>query len=98
MKPTKETNDKTWTDQEWPGNPELKLAASCKLFKNPFNGKMIPVWVFGGNTGYLFSFCVSAGAYSDYSYTGGFYPQVVSDMSIAKNLVDNKALYGKLIY
>lgn len=69
MKPISETNKETWTAQTWPGNPELNLLASCKYFSH-YNSK-IPVWVFGGTADYpTFSFCVSAGANSSFSYSG----------------------------
>lgn len=68
---TKETNSKTWTRQVWPGNPSLNLIASCKIFVNPFNRKKTPIWIFGGTKEYHgFNFCVSAGADSNWSYTG----------------------------
>lgn len=94
MKHTSETNATTWTDQIWPGNPSLNLLASCKLFKNPFNGRSTPVWVFGKID---FSFCVSAGASSEYSYSG-FLGKAVANMDAAKEAIDAKYAEGRLIY
>ncbi len=89
--PTPETNNETWTEQEWPGNRSLQLQAACKLF-----GK-IPVWVFGGTEDYpTFSFCVSAGANSIHSYSGGFEGKV-TDIHEAERLVDEKYKANKLI-
>lgn len=71
MKPIPTTNSENWTAQIWPGNPALNLVCSCKIFVNPFNGRKTPVWLFGGTKEYPgFNFTVSAGANSDFSYTG----------------------------
>lgn len=72
MNPDKATNDKDFTPQVWPGNPSLNLVCSCKLFRNPFTGKKTPVFIYGGTKEHRsFSYFVSAGANSDYSYSGG---------------------------
>ena len=66
---------KEWTKQEeWWGNPSLGLESWVKHFKNPHNGNLTPVYVFGEPNSQDLSFCVSAGANSDYSYTGCFHP------------------------
>jgi hypothetical protein len=73
MKPTSATNLISWLTQEWPGNPALKLLCCAKYFINPFNGKQVPVFIFGTGKDGHFNYCVSAGASSDYSYTGLVY-------------------------
>ena len=65
-----------WTKQEkWWGNPSLGYESWAKHFKNPHNGKLTPVYVFGLSSTLNLSFCVSAGANSDYSYSGCFFPE-----------------------
>lgn len=67
-----------WTKQdEWHGNPSLGLESWAKHFKNPHNGRLTPVYVFGepNSKDLDLSFCVSAGANSDYSYSGCFFPE-----------------------
>lgn len=89
MEYTKETNNKTWTQQTWPGNPSMNLKAACKIFANPFNGRKVPVWVWGGGIDKNnYSYTVSAGANSDFSYTGGWFPDVVTDIETAQQRVD----------
>jgi hypothetical protein len=60
----------TWKqDAEWWGNPSLGLQSHTKRFANYHqNNRMVPVTIFG-NPG-DWSFCVNAGADSDFSYTG----------------------------
>ncbi len=94
MKPTKETNLHNWTPQIWPGNPALNLVCSCKLFINPYTGKKVPVYVFGGTKEYQgFNFTVSAGANSDFSYTGR---AEGDEIHIAQQYVDTLANNSKL--
>lgn len=68
-----------WVKQsEWHGNPLLGLESWMKKFKNPYNGRWVPVYIFGVPDSGDFTFCVSAGANSDYSYSGCFYPEKLS--------------------
>lgn len=95
MKIINKTNVIGWTPQVWPGNPSLNLVASCKIFINPLNRKKTPVWVFGGTKEYQgFSFCVSAGRNSDYSYTGKCVD--CNELHNATLYVDNLAYNNKL--
>lgn len=83
-----------WTKQkEWHGNPSLGYDSYMKKFGSR-GVKPIPVYVFGkdGNWGH---FMVSAGANSDYSYTG-MIPNSNSYMDVI-NGVEQKARAGKLI-
>ena len=83
-----------WTKQkEWHGNRSLGYDSYMKKFAGP-GGRKIPVYVFGkdGNWGH---FTVSAGANSDYSYTG-MIPNSNSYMDVI-NGVEQKARAGKLI-
>lgn len=64
-----------WTKRDvWEGNPSLGYESWTKHFRNPHNGKLTPVHVFG-STKENISFCVSAGANSEHSYSGCFYPE-----------------------
>lgn len=84
-----------WTKREWPGNPSLNLDARVKTFTNSRNGWKTQVWVFGKPNDY--HFCVAAGASSDYSYSGSFYPINTNTIEEYCELVDkhheNKKLF-----
>jgi len=96
MKPTKETNKEFWTAQVWPGNPALNLVCSAKIFVNPFNARNTPIFIYGGTKERpTFSFCVSAGAKSDYSYTGGI-PSEIYEIDKAELFVDDLYKRGKI--
>ncbi|MFA5365780.1 MAG: hypothetical protein WC325_11425 [Candidatus Bathyarchaeia archaeon] len=96
-----------WQKQpEWHGNPELGLESYKKVFKNPRNGRMVPVYIFGKDgkidtgsgiqSNNYWSFCVSAGPNSDYSYTGGFPDGVVSQQdrqTYVNALYENNRLF-----
>lgn len=85
-----------WEKQpEWHGNPELGYDSYKKFFKLP-SGRNIPVYVFGKEgTKYGIHFVVSAGANSEYSYSGGFYPESPTfDEAMAK--VDDLYEKGQL--
>lgn len=58
-----------FVDAVWTGNTELGIVAKNVLTSNPFNGKKVTIWVWG-IAGKEIKFTVSAGANSDYSYTG----------------------------
>ena len=86
-----------WEKQsEWHGNPSLGFDSYRKYFANPFNRKKVPVFIFGKDK--KWSFVVSAGAGSDYSYTGGFSesPTIKQAMAIVDALYENNRLiYAK---
>ena len=84
----------TWTQRIWAGNPELNLEAVVKTFKNPLNGHKVQVWVFGKPNEY--KFCVAAGANSEYSYTGSFFPKNSKTIEEYCKLVDDHYNNGKL--
>lgn len=94
MKPINGTNLISWLTQIWPGNPALNLLCSAKYFINPFNGRQVPIFIFGtGNEG-NFNYCVSAGANSDYSYTGLVYANTLEQAQIeVDKLNTNKKLF-----
>jgi len=74
-------------DTEWEGNPSLGLLSFTKKFFNPFNNnRKVPVTVFGKEGSW--SFCVNAGANSDFSYTG--YCVGCITAKEAMRFVDNK--------
>lgn len=76
IKPTVNANAENWTKQtEWHGNPSLGYDCYCKLFRNPNNGKLVPIYVYGNSESLQLSYVVSAGKTSDYSYGGCFYPE-----------------------
>lgn len=83
-----------WEKQpEWHGNPELGLDSYKKMFVNPFTKRKVPVFVYGkGNDVH---FVVSAGANSEYSYSGGFYPDK-PDFDEAMSRVDKLYDIGRL--
>jgi hypothetical protein len=71
MTPIEGTNITEWLIQVWPGNPDLGLKCSAKYFTNPHTGRKVPVFVHGGiSERPSFYFTVSAGANSNYSYSG----------------------------
>ena len=83
-----------WIKQpEWRGNPSLGLDAYMKKFKNPYNNRMVQVYVFGrdGDWG---CFSVSAGANSDFSY-GGFVPGCETFLDVLDG-VEEMAVDGRL--
>lgn len=85
-----------WEKQkEWHGNPSLGYDSYRKYFSLP-SGRKVPVYVYGKEGGW--SFVVSAGASSDYSYTGGF-PEDVRNGSaeVAMSYVDSLNDKEKLI-
>lgn len=94
-----------WEKQPfWHGNRELGLDSYRKYFKNPFNGKKVPVYVFGKSGLYPkpftdWNYIVSAGANSDYSYSGGF-PEEIGNSTPEKCMEYVDSLYEKkkLIY
>lgn len=85
-----------WEKQKkWFGNPRLGLASYKKDFKTKYLTRTIPVFIFGSDKrGWLF--VVHAGAYSDYSYTGGF-PEDITTLEQRMEFVDHKHSIGKLI-
>ena len=84
-----------WTQREWAGNPSLNLEARVKTFKNPFmNNRRVQVWVFGKPND--FHFCVAAGAHSEYSYSGSFFPKNASTIEEYCLMVDNHHKEKKL--
>lgn len=94
MKPIKETNNKQWLPQVWPGNPELDLLCSAKYFTNPFGGKPIPVFVHGKDG--RFNYTVSAGANSDFSYSG-MCADNCTTLEAATDYIDQLNTQNKLI-
>ena len=84
-----------WVKQpEWHGNPELGLDSYLKRFPNPHNNnRRVPVYVFG--IGNKWSFVVSAGANSDFSYSGCCKVGPRSAVETMK-YVDSLAQEGKL--
>src|SRR3972149_2287763 len=117
------SNYNGWEKQsEWFGNPSLGLESYKKIFQNPFNNKMVPVFIYGkegegkdkpilggtdekGNrvlSGEKFDasdwhFVVHAGANSQDSYSGGFYPETPT-LKQAMDIVDEKYKNKKLIH
>ena len=85
-----------WTKQdEWWGNPALGLESWAKHFKNPHTGKLVPVYVFGEPNSTQLTYCVNAGANSDYSYSGCFYPESYDFTEFMKQ-VDKHYEYSRL--
>lgn len=77
---------KGWVKQkEWWGNPSLGLDSYMKEFTIPSIGRKVPVYVFGKFP--HIHYCVHAGANSEYSYSGCFYP-LNPDFIEFMNLVD----------
>lgn len=94
MKPIEGTNTENWLAQVWPGNPALNLLCSARYFVNPFNGRQVPVFIFGTGKDGHFNYCVSAGANSCYSYTGMVYSNTLEQAQIeVVNLYGNKKLF-----
>lgn len=83
-----------WTQRTWPGNPALNLEARVKTFINPLCGHKTQVWVFGKPND--FHFCVAAGAYSAYSYSGSFFPVNTNTIEEYCKLVDERHKNKKL--
>lgn len=81
-------------EKEWHGNSSLGLISYVKEFKIPATGRNIPVYVFGKFP--KITFCVSAGANSDYSYSDCFYPEKLDFLEFMKK-VDEKYKKGDLI-
>jgi hypothetical protein len=100
-----------WEKQDnWQGNPSLGYDSFMKNFKFE-NHKPIPVYVFGCSEpinqkdaeGYEwithgFNFCVSAGANSDLSYSGGFPDEIKYDIQKCLDYVDKLYAEKRLIY
>jgi len=79
-----------WEKQkEWYGNTKLGFESYKKEFQNPHTGRMVPVFVFG-KLGEIGSFCVSAGANSEFSYSG-FVPgsETLKDVMIYVNFISS---------
>lgn len=57
----------------------------------------IPVYIFGSPNSLELNFCVSAGANSEYSYSGCFYPEKLT-LEESMNRLDDMHRRGKLIY
>lgn len=91
MTPTTTIPSPQWQSAEWFGNPALGMDAAVKKFVNPYNGRRVSVWVYGTSE---FHFCVSAGANSEWSYTG-FCKDVVS-IEEAREYVDRLYSEGRL--
>lgn len=85
----------TWTSKLWYGNPLLNLQCNVKTFANPYNNRKVNVWIHGGTNEYPgYSFTVSAGANSEYSYTG--FCVNCNTISEACNYVDSLSQNKKL--
>ena len=89
----KETLNGWEKQKEWHGNPDLGYDSYKKTFVNPHNHRKTPVFVFGEPGDILY--VVSAGAHSDFSYTGGFYPETPT-FEEAMEKVDDLYEKGKL--
>lgn len=82
-----------WEKQkEWHGNPSLGLESYKKIFVNPNNRRKVPVYVFGKDKEW--HFVVSAGANSEYSYTGGFPEEIRTSENIEDKLNYVDKLYN----
>jgi hypothetical protein len=87
--------DNGWVKQkEWHGNPSLGYDCYMKMFNNSFGCRKIPVYVWGLYPDIYFT--VSAGANSELSYTGCFYP-LKPDFQEFMEMVDQKHKNKKLI-
>ncbi len=86
-----------WTKREWPGNRAMNLDARVKTFKGKGNKSHVKtqVWVFGKDGSY--TFCVAAGANSQYAYSGTVvYDKPITIEEYCK-LVDKRHEIDKLI-
>lgn len=82
-----------WAKQkEWYGNPSLGHESYMKIFS--YSYRKIPVYVHGLYPN--ISFTVSAGATSEFSYTGCFFP-LKPDFQEFMKMVDKKHKDKKLI-
>lgn len=87
-----------WTkEDEWHGNPSLNYESWMKTFRNPYTGRKVPVYVFGKPSSLKLHYCVSAGANSEYSYSGCFYPEQLTFQE-TMNRVDQLYQQGKLFH
>lgn len=92
-----ETITTEWVKQaNWHGNPELGYDSYMKMFPTP-SGRKVPVYLFGLPESNELSYCVSAGANSDYSYSGCFYPEKLN-WAESMNRIDEMSNNKKLIY
>lgn len=88
-------NDKTWVKDDIP-YPNPNVISYTKLFKKHLT---IPVTLwFTENELDTASYTVRAGANSDYSHTGCFYPQKGLTVEDMQNILDEKHKNKKLIY
>ena len=99
-----------WEKQEnWKYNPSLGFDAYMKKFK--YYDRTIPVYIFGcsepinqkDTEGYEwvthgFNYCVSAGADSELSYSGGFPNEIKYDIQKCLEYVDMLDTEKKLIH
>jgi hypothetical protein len=88
-------NVKTWVKDEIP-YPNKNVTSYTKLFK--IFGRTIPVTIWFNDGAEHQSYTVRAGKNSDYSYTGGFYPEKNLTTEQMQNIVDAKFKVGKLIF
>lgn len=93
----KTTNVTEWEKQSnWHGNPNLGFDCYMKMFKVVSSGRKVPVYLFGLPESNELKFCVSAGADSDLSYSGCFFPKKLNwQQSMAE--IDELSKIGKLI-
>jgi hypothetical protein len=83
-------------DKEWHGNPALGLESWHCRFANPLdNNRRVPVYVWG--KGKKWHFTVSAGANSDFSYTGSS-PRPCKNAQEMMKHVEERYAAGKLFY
>lgn len=87
-----------WEKQdEWHGNPSLGYESWKKMFALP-TGRKVPVYVFGTKEN-GWSYVVSAGKSSDYSYSGGFPVDVRNEeIDVVLKYADDLYKHGKMIF
>jgi len=79
-----------WTPTRWDGNRDLEIESHTKIFANPHNNNYrVPVTIF--QYAGKWSYVVSAGAYSDASYTG--YCPGCDTLELAKDYVERITLF-----
>ena len=86
-------NTETWTKDEIP-YPNKDVVSYTKIFKR-FRRIPVSIWYHNGIKCYVFT--VRAGANSDYSYTGGFEVEPLTDEE-AQNMCDEMFKNNKLIH
>jgi hypothetical protein len=99
-----------WVKQDnWHGNPAIGLVSYMKHFRNNFTNRNVPIFIYGcaepitykndmcDSVYHGFNFIVSAGAYSEYSYSGGFPENIRYDIEKCKEYIDTLYNTGKLI-